>query len=195
MTTHELKTDAEVFTAVLSGAKTFEIRFNDRGFQVGDTLRLRETVWPGEAIKAGKPLTYTGREVTKTVSHILTGYGLTDGWCCLSFGEPMWKRKAITLTALQLHEALEFAAPDFDEDEDQRETEVCIAWAPENTVLTDEGGFEEPGYVVWLEEYPEEGCMPLDGGNPRPHSAVSRDIAKHHAGKAANSAIDAARKD
>lgn len=105
-----------------------------------------------------------------------------------------WKLQSVTLSALQLHEALEFAAPDFDEDEDQRETEVCIAWAPENTVRNDEGGFEAPGYVVWLEEYPEEGCMPLDGGNPRPHSAVSRDIAKHHAGKTATAAIDAARK-
>lgn len=194
MTTHDLKTDPEVFAAVAKGAKTFEIRFNDRDFQVGDTLRLRETVSTGAEMKAGAPLVYTGHEVTKTVSHILTGYGLAEGWCCLSFGEPMWQHKAITLSALQLHEALEFAAPDYDEDEDQRDTEVCIAWAPENTVRNDEGGFEAPGYVVWLEEYPEEGCMPLDGGNPRPHSAVSRDIAKRHAGKAATSAIDAARK-
>lgn len=90
-------------------------------------------------------------------------------------GEPTWKSKAITLSAIQLAEALEFAAPDFDNDEDQRETEVCIAWAPENTVSNDEGGFEAPGYVVWLEEYPEEGCMPLDGGNPRPLVSIENE--------------------
>ncbi len=90
-------------------------------------------------------------------------------------GEPTWKSKAITLSAIQLAEALEFAAPDFDNDEDQRETEVCVAWAPENTVSNDEGGFEAPGYVVWLEEYPEEGCMPLDGGNPRPLVSIENE--------------------
>jgi hypothetical protein len=89
--------------------------------------------------------------------------------------ERMWKSKAITLSALQLHEALEFAAPDYDNDESQRETDVCVAWAPENTVSNDEGGFEAPGYVVWLEEYPEEGCMPLDGGNPRPLTAIENE--------------------
>lgn len=83
--THELKTDPAVFAAVLVGQKTHEIRFNDRGFAVGDTLLLRETTWTGEAMRAGAPLVYTGRTDTRTVSHILTGYGLADGWCILSF--------------------------------------------------------------------------------------------------------------
>lgn len=85
MTTHDLKTDPAVFADVLSGAKTFEIRFNDRGFQIGDTLHLLETENDGADMRSGAPLIYTGREVTKTVSHILTGYGLAEGWCCLSF--------------------------------------------------------------------------------------------------------------
>lgn len=84
MATHDLKTDPGVFADVLSGAKTFEIRFNDRDFQVGDTLRLLETQHDGADMKSGAPLVFTGREITKTVSHILTGYGLSDGWCCLS---------------------------------------------------------------------------------------------------------------
>lgn len=85
MTTHTLKTDPAVFADVLSGAKTFEIRFNDRDYQVGDVLQLQETEHDGADMKSGAPLIYTGREVTKTVSHILTGYGLAEGWCCLSF--------------------------------------------------------------------------------------------------------------
>ncbi|QOY96635.1 DUF3850 domain-containing protein [Massilia sp. UMI-21] len=82
---HELKTDPAVFAAVLAGAKTHEIRFDDRGFAVGDTLLLRETTHTGAEIKAGAPLEYTGRTTTRTVSHIQTGYGLADGWCILSF--------------------------------------------------------------------------------------------------------------
>jgi len=81
---HELKTDPAVFAAVLAGAKTHEIRKNDRGFAVGDELLLRETTHTGAEIAAGAPLEYTGRTITRTVSHVLTGYGLQEGWCILS---------------------------------------------------------------------------------------------------------------
>ena len=84
MNTHILKTDPEVFEAVRTGAKTFEIRFNDRDFKVGDELYLRETVSTGAEMRDGAPLVYTGRLQHRTVSHVLTGYGLMDGWCCLS---------------------------------------------------------------------------------------------------------------
>jgi len=85
--THELKTDPEVFQAVWDGLKTYEIRWNDRGFKVGDLLCLMETEYTGEEMKGdGKPLVYTGREIVKAVSHILNGpiYGLKKGWCILS---------------------------------------------------------------------------------------------------------------
>lgn len=80
-----------------------------------------------------------------------------------------WQRNTVKLTAAQLAEALEFVAPDYFVDDEQHEHEVCISWAPDGTVPHDEGGFEPAGYVVWLAEYPEEGCMPLDGQNPTPH--------------------------
>jgi hypothetical protein len=85
---HELKTDPEVFQAAWEGRKTFEIRLNDRDFQVGDSLYLLETQHTGEEMRAGAPLIYTGRTQMKVVSHVLTGYGLAPGWCCLSFEIP-----------------------------------------------------------------------------------------------------------
>lgn len=86
MQTHELKTDPEVFQAVIDGLKTYEIRKNDRGFSVGDTLVLRETLHTGRDMAMGSPLVYTGRAVQVAVTHMLTGpiYGLAAGWSILS---------------------------------------------------------------------------------------------------------------
>ena len=39
---HELKCHPEYFYRICSGQKSFEIRKNDRDFQVGDTLILKE---------------------------------------------------------------------------------------------------------------------------------------------------------
>jgi len=44
---HVLKTDPEVFEALVSGRKTYELRRDDRGFAVGDRLTLRETSHTG----------------------------------------------------------------------------------------------------------------------------------------------------
>lgn len=39
---HELKIWPQYYQAVYEGTKTFEVRVNDRGFQKGDFVRLRE---------------------------------------------------------------------------------------------------------------------------------------------------------
>lgn len=57
MTQHELKILPEYFVVVANGTKTFEVRKDDRLFEVGDILCLRE--FDGQK--------YTGREV-KAVS-------------------------------------------------------------------------------------------------------------------------------
>lgn len=41
-TEHELKIRGEFYARIATGQKTFEIRKNDRDFQVGDVLILRE---------------------------------------------------------------------------------------------------------------------------------------------------------
>lgn len=66
----------------------------------------------------------------------------------------------LVLTGYQLRDALEFVAPD-DIDE-QLEQSVCIA--VRDNVNDEEGEKVLPaGLFVWLEEYPDEGLLPLDG--------------------------------
>lgn len=78
---HELKIWPQFFNDVESERKTFEIRKNDRDYQAGDTLHLRE--WhPGTR-------EYTGRELRRHITHVLDdeeGYpfGLQEGYAILS---------------------------------------------------------------------------------------------------------------
>lgn len=66
MSLHTLKTWPKFFSAVRDGTKTFEARKNDRGFEVGDVLDLRE--WD--------PISgFTGRNLTRYVSYMLKGPG------------------------------------------------------------------------------------------------------------------------
>ena len=77
MNTHELKTWPEFYEVIASGEKTFELRYDDRGFHAGDILRLRE--WSLEIEQ------YTGREMSVTVTYLWTGFGLKSGWVVMGF--------------------------------------------------------------------------------------------------------------
>lgn len=74
---HVLKCWLPFFEVVMYGEKTFEVRKNDRGFQRGDTLLLRE--WDPDAnYGSGR---YTGREGLKVVTYVLGGFaGIEDGY-------------------------------------------------------------------------------------------------------------------
>lgn len=81
MKKHELKVWPEYFDALEHPdplqRKTCEIRINDRDFQVGDELRLREYA-PGAKV-------YTGRETVRVITHIIEGAPwLPDGVAVLS---------------------------------------------------------------------------------------------------------------
>ena len=73
--THDLKIWPVYFDAISRGTKTFELRKNDRGFHVGDTLLLREYY-----IMATK---YTGREIKVAVTYIDTGEAVKPGYCVM----------------------------------------------------------------------------------------------------------------
>jgi hypothetical protein len=82
MTEHDLKVWPEYFEALAAGKKTFEIRKDDRGYQRGDILILREYL-PG-------PDEYTGFAVKREVSYILSGddvmgfaFGLRSGFVAM----------------------------------------------------------------------------------------------------------------
>lgn len=81
---HELKTDPLLFEESWTKNKPFEIRLNDRDFQVGDVLILLETEHSGEDMVAGKPLIYTGRKLIREITYILEGYGLKEGWVVMT---------------------------------------------------------------------------------------------------------------
>ena len=91
---HELKTIPPYFQDVLEGRKTFEVRENDRGFQEGDELWLREFV-PTKG--------YTGRSITKRVTYLLDfddhqpppWFGLADGYCVMGLAPVEWRSAGV----------------------------------------------------------------------------------------------------
>ena len=90
MTTHELKIWPEFFEAVASGAKTFDVRLNDRSFASGDVLDLRE--WKPAYVNSANG-DYTGRTLKMLVTYVMHGgvqpglimplRGIVKGYCVL----------------------------------------------------------------------------------------------------------------
>ena len=72
---HELKIYPHYFNAILDRNKKFEIRKNDRNFQKGDNILLRE--WDN--------IKYSGRTVFAEITYILDDnfIGLTEGYVAL----------------------------------------------------------------------------------------------------------------
>lgn len=78
---HELKISPEYFDAVAKGIKQFELRKDDRNFQVGDFVTLKE--YDNGA--------YTGRQLRNMpISYVLRDcpqYGLQEGYCIIGLQE------------------------------------------------------------------------------------------------------------
>jgi hypothetical protein len=71
MTTHRIKCDPQPFKEVLEGTKKAELRYNDRGYRVGDTLVLMEIKYTTEAPDVLPTISLTGREINALITHIL----------------------------------------------------------------------------------------------------------------------------
>ena len=81
---HYIKIHPKHFIDVDNGIKTFEIRFNDRNYKVGDILHLREY----------NGVEYTGRELIREVCYMIDSHEFCkDGFVVLGLkvfiGHPM----------------------------------------------------------------------------------------------------------
>ena len=77
---HDIKIAASYYDDVTSGRKRFELRKNDRGYKVGDSLKMRE-------FKDGK---HTGRTIDADIIYMLEEYaGLEEGYCILGIDVKM----------------------------------------------------------------------------------------------------------
>lgn len=83
---HELKTHPQYFSMVFSGSKKFEVRKNDRNYQLGDELILKEYVPKGYYEDGLNDDTYTGRILHRRIDYILHGgqFGIEDGYVVMS---------------------------------------------------------------------------------------------------------------
>lgn len=76
---HDVKILPEYFKDVKSGKKQFELRQDDRGYNVGDDLHMEE--WTPEG-------GYTGEDIVKEITYVLRNcpeYGLKDGYCIVGW--------------------------------------------------------------------------------------------------------------
>ena len=99
--THDLKCDPQFFPALVDGSKPFELRENDRDYEVGDMLMLHEYERCGSCHKLhptsghcphGK---YTGQSCTRKVTFktayaqktgfLVMGLAIPDAASCLRF--------------------------------------------------------------------------------------------------------------
>ena len=78
-TVHELKCNQDFFEDVKSGKKPYEVRFDDREYQEGDFLHLREVFNKGYCEGS-----YTLDECMVLVTHVLPHEefpaGVPEGW-------------------------------------------------------------------------------------------------------------------
>lgn len=84
---HILKTDPAPFSHIDAKKKLNEVRLDDRGYEVGDYLCLRETQYDGESMAKNNdrfPLIYTGLDIMAVITHIHTNQGMKPNWKVLS---------------------------------------------------------------------------------------------------------------
>lgn len=79
MKVHKVKIYESYADAVLSGEKTFEIRYNDRGYQKGDRLKF-EVLGDGSLLRVSHGLNEKEYEIT----YVHSGLGMENGYVVLA---------------------------------------------------------------------------------------------------------------
>lgn len=84
---HTVKSHPAPFSAVWSGEKMHEIRYNDRGYKVGDIVRLSE--WDPNRNQFVGPI---GRDIDVIITYLrqaprdgIDPFGLQPGYCVFDF--------------------------------------------------------------------------------------------------------------
>lgn len=78
---HSIKCWPQYFGAIRRKEKNFDVRRDDRGYQKGDTVILREYEM------RNSPHRFTGNEEHRKIKYILTGgqFGIEPGYVVLGF--------------------------------------------------------------------------------------------------------------
>ena len=79
--THCIKIQQKFADAVFCGDKSFEIRYNDRGYQKGDLIRFR--VMDGDDFNKYHFL----NDKTYEITYVLSGWGICEGYVGLAIKE------------------------------------------------------------------------------------------------------------
>lgn len=91
MKTHHLKIWTKWFMAVVDGRVAFQIRRDDRGFEVGDLLVLEEyrhAVGEYTGRKVERRITYIARSNAGTAGLDVEMIGILPGYCVLALVAP-----------------------------------------------------------------------------------------------------------
>ena len=84
--THHLKLNEQFCNDVLSGKKSFEIRLNDRNYQVGDHVIFHAV----HSIDEDGVVWFANHEINDKeyeITYILSGWGLKDGYVAFTVKE------------------------------------------------------------------------------------------------------------
>lgn len=89
---HILKTDPAVFRAIRDGVKNFEVRFDDRAFQTGDTLQLIYVDRSNEGfVRPPEPFNPNDKRdhISARITFVLRGgqYGIKKGYVVLALAD------------------------------------------------------------------------------------------------------------
>ena len=77
---HKLKLYKEYADVVLSGEKSFEIRFDDRGYQRGDFIQFN-------VVDGLYEINHPLNNKIFVITYVLHGWGLQENWCALAIKE------------------------------------------------------------------------------------------------------------
>lgn len=77
---HVLKIKEEYANAICSGDKTFEIRYNDRGYQKGDKIQFK-------CHYLGVSEYHEINKIIYEITYLIHGWGLKEDWCVFGIRE------------------------------------------------------------------------------------------------------------